>query len=217
MLNQADFLGIDLSSFPKKPSAYAGLDGQLRIACLGFLGSDAEIIGAVQGHRPQLGAIDAPLSLPQGLHCLEEDCPCQPASPETGRDCERKLQRLGIGCFFTTKRSIIKPMVYRAITLAEQLSRQGYKVLEVYPYASKVRLWGKVMPRKTTLRGLRFLRSHLVDLVPSLTPHIEMLNHDLCDAVVAAYTAFLHRQGKTEAIGYPKEGVIYIPRRSGRD
>ena len=33
----------------------------------------------------------------------------------------------------------------------------------------------------------------------------------MCDAAVAAYTAFLHYQGKTELYGEPEEGAIYLP------
>ena len=156
-------------------------------------------------------AIDAPLSLPQGLCCLEENCPCQPANEVKGRSCERELAELGIPSYFTTKKSIIKAMVYRGIRLKIELESMGYKVIEVYPYASKVRLWGRDIPKKTTADGLAFLRQHISRLLPDIAQHVDWFNHDMCDAAMAAYTAFLHSQGRTELCGEAGEGTICLP------
>ena len=43
------------------------------------------------------------------------------------------------------------------------------------------------------------------------TPYAGELNHDMCDAAIAAYTAFLYSQGKTELCGEPEEGTICLP------
>jgi predicted nuclease with RNAse H fold len=205
------FAGIDLTSSPKKASAYALLEADLRIRSLESLRTDAEIIAAAERDRPKLIALDAPLSLPQGLCCLNEDCLCHPASSGKGRLCERKLANLGISSYFTTKRSIIKKMTYRAIDLKKELTERGLQVIEVYPYASKVTTWGKPIPKKTSPEGLEFLKVHLTSIIPELARHKAKLDHDLCDAVIAAYTAYLHYQGKTEPVGDPAEGLIYIP------
>lgn len=207
---RADFIGIDLTSSSRKPSAYVGLSTELQIS-LGFLQTDSQIIAAVEQNRPALVAIDAPLGLPKGLCCLEESCPCQPLSPSQKRVCESQLAGLGIPCFFTTKKSIIKEMVYRAIKLKDELSERGYQVIEVYPYASKVRLFGKPIPSKLKPQGLKFLQEHLVSLIPDLAQSREKLNHDLCDAALAAYTAYLYYQGKAELLGDEEEGQIVIP------
>ena len=175
----------------------------------GFLGTDADILELVPSYK--LVAIDAPLSLPKGLCCLEESCSCQPSTEVKGRDCERELARQGIPCYFTTKKSIIKEMVKRGIRLKARLECMGCEVIEVYPYVSKVRLLGKNIPKKTTPAGLVFLKQHISQLLPNLAPHIDGFSHDLCDAAIAAYTAFLHYQDKTEPCGDPEEGIIYIP------
>ena len=147
-----------------------------------------------------------------GLCCLEEDCSCTPLSARKGRECERKLARRGIGCYFTTKRSIIKTMVYRGMALRDALAEHGVEVLEVYPYAAKVSLWGKPIPKKTTPEGMAFLRERLGDLVSGVTAHEGKLTHDLCDAILAAYTAYLHYRGKTESLGIEEEAFIIVPR-----
>jgi len=207
----APFWGIDLTASPARPSACIGLDQGLNLAFCRLLGDDAELIDEVEHHRPSVIAIDAPLGLPRGLCCLEPECSCWPQSPTKGRSCERELARLGIPCYFTTKRSIIKPMVRRAMDLKVELASRGYEVIEVYPYATKVRLFGKPIPPKHRHLGLVFLRAQLAMRMPFLIPHLGDFNHDLCDAALAAYTAYLHRQGKAELIGQGEEGLICLP------
>jgi predicted nuclease with RNAse H fold len=176
-----------------------------------LLHPNSDILKVARSQGFKLVAIDAPLSLPKGLCCLNEGCPCQPKAEAKGRSCERELARQGIPCYFTTKKSIIKDMVYRGIKLKAELEAMGGEVIEVYPYASKVRLWGRNIPKKTTPAGLTFLKQHIGFLLPSLSSHLDRFNHDLCDAAIAAYTAFLHHQGKTELCGDIEEGVICLP------
>ena len=108
-------------------------------------------------------------------------------------------------------------MVYRGIKIRGELEGWGYTVIEIYPYASKVRLWGKSIPKKTKPEGIAFLRDNLASLLPCLSPYIDRFDHDLCDAAVAAYTAYLCSLGKTDQIGDPAEGAIYIPEGSFRN
>jgi len=210
-MTKSDFIGIDLTSSPKKPSACVGLDKHLSLAFFGFLSTDNDLVALVSSQPSCLAAIDAPLTLPKGLCCLEESCSCQPGR-ERGRECERELAKQGIPCYFTTKRSIIKNMVNRGIRLRKELEDRGYQVIEVYPYASKVRLWGKPIPAKSKPEGLAFLQAKLTSLVPCLASYVADLSHDLCDAAIAAYTAYLHYWKETEQIGNPADGAIYIPR-----
>jgi predicted nuclease with RNAse H fold len=102
-------------------------------------------------------------------------------------------------------------MVYRGIELRKRLEGRGYQVIEVYPYASKVRLWGKPVPSKLRSGGLALSRTRLANLLPTLAPYTADFNHDLCDAALAAYTAYLYHQNATEQIGSLEEGAIYIP------
>ena len=102
-------------------------------------------------------------------------------------------------------------MVARGIDLKKELLRRGHEVTEVYPYASKVRLFGKTLPPKTRPSGVKALRERLSSLIPIPAPEQAKLTHDLCDAVIAAYTAYLQHQGLAELIGDPEEGLISIP------
>jgi len=208
------FFGIDLTSTEAKPSACLGLDSKSQLVYLGFLIKNRDIINVLDFYSPQIIAIDAPLSLPLGLCCLEESCSCQPKFPRKNRQCDQELRRQGIPCYPTSKKTFIKELIYRGIELKTSIDRevrQGGKVIEVYPFASKIRLFGKTMPRKTTKEGMSFLRDKLGKILPGLKPHSDMLDHDLYDAAVAAYTALLHHQNKVDALGNSEEGIIYIP------
>ena len=208
------FLGIDLTSTEAKPSACLGLDSKSQLVYLGFLPKNRDIIALVNLYLPQITAIDAPLSLPTGLCCLEESCPCKPKFPRKNRQCDQELRQQGIPCYPTSKKTFIKDLIYRGIELKTSIVRevkQAGQVIEVYPFASKVRLFGKTIPRKTTKQGMSFLKDKLGEILPSLKPYLDMFDHDLCDAAVAAYTALLHHQNRVEALGSSEEGVIFIP------
>ena len=205
------FLGIDLTSSESKPSACAVLDSGGSLQYLGGLATDAEMLALAAEGRARTAAIDAPLGFPKGMCCLEPSCPCESAWDFKGRVCERELLRRGIGLYITTKRSFIKPMIYRAMALAGAFEERGVGVIEVYPYAAKVCLFGKPIPKKTTREGLWFLRERLSELVGGLESYSGRLDHDLCDALIAAHTARLHAGGRTEALGLEEERQIVVP------
>jgi predicted nuclease with RNAse H fold len=208
------FLGIDLTSTEAKPSACLGLDSNSQLVYLGFVTENSDIIALADFYSPQIIAIDAPLSLPSGLCCLEETCPCQPKFPRKYRQCDQELRQYGIPCYPTSKKTFIKDLIYRGIELKTNIGlevKQASQIIEVYPFASKVRLFGKTMPPKTTRHGMGFLRDKLRDILPSLEPYLDMFDHDLCDAALAAHTALLHHRNRAEALGNNKEGIIIIP------
>jgi predicted nuclease with RNAse H fold len=208
------FFGIDLTSAEAKPSACLGLDGESQLVYLGFLTKNRDIVALLNFYSPQVIAIDAPLSLPLGLCCLEESCSCKPKFPRKNRQCDQELRQQGIPCYPTSKKTFIKDLIYRGIELKASIGRevkQAGQIIEVYPFASKVRLFGKNIPRKTTKQGMSFIRDKLGEILPGLKPYLDMFNHDLYDAAVAAYTALLYHQNRVEALGNSKEGLIFIP------
>lgn len=209
------FFGIDLTSTPAKPSACLALDDKLQLIYFGFMATDDDIITFQNLYSPKVIAIDAPLSLPLGLCCLERSCPCQPKSSEKNRKCDRELRHRRIPCYPTTKETFIKELIYRGISLKNKLYQQGFNVIEVYPYATNTCLFGKAIPRKTTPEGISFLKQRLANLLPTLlSPYLELFDHNLCDAASAAYTAFLYHQNMAEALGDAEEGLIFIPKAS---
>lgn len=213
-MRHVTFFGIDLTSTGNKPSACLGLDANSQLVYLGFLAGNDDIIATLSFYSPRVIAIDAPLSLPLGLCCLEESCLCKPKSPHKNRQCDRELRKLGIPCYPTSKRSFVKGLIYRGIDLRKAIARsisQAGEVIEIYPFASKVRLFGKAMPRKSTKEGISSYKDKLHEILPVLRPYSGMLDHNLCDAALAAYTALLRYRNRTIALGNPQEGQIFIP------
>ena len=150
------FLSIDLTSTEAKPSACLGLDSKSQLVYLGFLTKNRDIVALLNFYSPQIIAIDAPLSLPLGLCCLEESCPCKPKFPRENRQCDQELRQQGIPCYPTSKKTFIKDLIYRGIELKASIGRevkQVSKIIEVYPFASKVRLFGKTVPGKLPNKG----------------------------------------------------------------
>ncbi len=208
------FLGIDLTSTEAEPSACLGLDGESQLVYLGFLTENRDIVALLDFYSPQVIAIDAPLSLPLGLCCLEQSCPCKPKFPRKNKQCDQELRQQGIPCYPTSKNTFIKDLIYRGIELKTSVGRevkQAGQVIEVYPFASKVRLLGKTIPQKTTEQRMSFLRDKLGDILPGPKPYLDTFDHDLCDAAVAACTALLYQQNRVEALGSSEEGLVSIP------
>jgi predicted nuclease with RNAse H fold len=149
-------LGIDLTSTEAKPSACLGLDSKSQLVYLGFLTKNRDIVALLNFYSPQIIAIDAPLCLPLGLCCLEESCPCKPKFPRKNRQCDQELRQQGIPCYPTSKKTFIKDLIYRGIELKASIGRevkQVSQITEVYPFASKVRLFGKTVPGKLPNKG----------------------------------------------------------------
>ena len=96
--------------------------------------------------------------------------------------------------------------------LNQTLCARGYQVIEAYPYATKVILFGDKIPPKNSPRGLAFLKEKLAQLVGGIAPYMDNLNHDRCDAILAAYTACLHCQDSTDSLGTAEDGHIVVPK-----
>ena len=205
--------GVDLRASPNRPSSVAVLDLDGRLCSLGSLDYDEEIAGIGPPDQQSLIAIGSPLSLPGGLCCLESYCPCETTVPQSkGRQAELELARMKISCFFTNKRSIIRPLIYRGIRVANELRGRGHEVIEVYPHGSKVILFGDKIPPKKSPKSLPFIKERLVPLVDGIGPHLKTLDGNRCNAILNAYTALLHRQEETDSLGTEGEGWVVLPR-----
>lgn len=207
-------LGIDLTGTPKRATACAWLSDDMSGVDLADVHTDAALVALAQRHRPDIIAIDAPLGFPNGWGCLDQPCCCGACADPTAdrrRACEVELRQRGIACYWTTRRSIIKGMIYRALGLVPRLAATGAQVIEVYPFGAKVRVWGRPLPKKSTPEGAVWYDARVRSLAPVLATHSALLTHDQVDAVLAAYTGLLHRAGRTEVLGLPHEGEIVLP------
>ena len=205
-------LGVDLRASSKKRSTVVALDGKANVVFFSNFDTDVQMQEMVESCQPNLIAIGAPLGLPQGLCCLEPDCECTSATPQKkGRQAEIELSSLGISCFYTSKGSITRNLIYRSIRLSGQLRDMGYPVIEAYPHATKVILFGDKAPPKSSPKAVGFLKDRLTGLVHGLAPYLDAMDRNTCDAVLNAYTGVLHHQNSTDKLGSPEEGILVLP------
>lgn len=206
-------LGIDLRASHKKPSAVAILDSESHLTELGSCYEDSELTDLVRQVGPDLIAIGAPLNLPSGFCCLDQSCECRFSIPgRKGRLLELELARMGISCFYTNKGSIIRELIYRGIRLSQDLKEEGFNVIEVYPHATKMLLFGDKLPPKNSAASLSYMICHLEPLVSGMDDHAGELDKNACDAIINAYTGQLHAQSQTDVLGDPEEGMLVLPK-----
>jgi predicted nuclease with RNAse H fold len=198
-------LGIDLAGVEHRETGIALLRNG-RLVVLARAGTDAEILGYARlaGLRACI-AVNAPLTLPRGRCCLDDDCRCRHDPGTRSRQVERDLLHLGVPTLAT---ALLKVLARRGIRLAGSLRAAGWEPMEVYPHAT-LRLLGLPTAGKRTEIGRRRIHQALRPLIPGLD-HPNASEHQL-DAVVCAYTALLWHTGRTRLVGAEDEGVMAIP------
>lgn len=187
-------IGIDLAGVETRPSGFSILEKMRAKTCLIY--SDEEIIREIERVKPDVIAIDAPLSLPKGRKSINEKTNIHL------RECDRELLRRGIK-FFPITLGPMRKLTERGIKLKETLERKDFKVIEVYPGAAQDVLG---IPRKQ--KGLNKLRRGLEKLkIEGLSE--DMTDHEL-DAVTSAFVGKLFLEGKSETLG--NENGIVMPK-----
>lgn len=151
----------------------------------------------IKREKPDLVAIDAPLSLPPGRKSIDD---------KTGlhfRLCDEELRRRKIR-FFPITLGPMRSLTERGIALRRVLENEGFRVVEVYPGGAQD-IWDipRVKHNRTGLReGLRRLG------ISGLKKDIS--DHEL-DAATGALVGFLFLTGKAEVYGDFRRGAIVMP------
>jgi predicted nuclease with RNAse H fold len=155
--------------------------------------------------RRALVAVNAPLTLPRGRCCLDDECRCRHDPGTRSRDVERQLARERVPTLAT---ALIKVLARRGIGLAARLRASGFQVLEAYPFAT-LRILGLPAHGKRSRAGRQRIGDALKIVVPGLD-HPDATEHQL-DAVVCALTADLWLRGRCRLVGDPDEGQMVVP------
>ena len=206
-------LGVGLRASAKRPSTVVALNQDSSILSMEPFGEDDELAEFAQNQKTVLISIGAPLGLPLGLDCLESTCSCDfSVAQRKGRLLELELSRMGISCFFTNKGSIIRSLIYRGIALSQRLRGMGFEVVESYPHATKMILFGDKVPPKNSAASLAFLKERLSPLISGLDGHTNGMDRNSCDAVLNAYTGLLYTQDGTDVLGDEEEGTLVLPK-----
>ena len=179
-----------------------------RLERLDSVSTDEDILAVAALAAPSGGAlaINAPLTLPLGRCCLDDECRCRYEPGVRSRQLELQLRRMGVPILAT---GLIKILARRGLRLAAALREAGCgPLLEVYPYAT-LRLLGLPTAGKRTEAGRQRIHAALQPLVPGLD-HPRATEHEL-DALVCALTAQLWLAGCARPIGLAEEGVMVVP------
>ena len=206
-------MGVDLRSSSKNPSAVSVLNCGTEVTELEKADTDDDLLMMAERFSTGFHRDWSAAGAARRQCCLETACDCAPINPHRkGRQSELELAQMHISCFPTSKKSIIRALIYRSIRLAGQLRDLGFEVIEVYPHATKVILFGDTVPPKNSARSLVFMKERLPNLVRNLEPRLDSLNPNACDAIINGYTALLHRRNETDRLGNQQEGFLILPR-----
>src|SRR4030067_3321998 len=178
-------VGLDLAGVETRPTGFCLLRQMTAKTSLVY--TDTEILKMIRRYRPDIVAIDAPLSLPPSRRSIEEKTSMHL------RECDKELLKRRIR-FFPVTLGPMRKLTARGIVLRETLQAQGFKVIEVYPGGAQDILH---IPRKQ--QGLALLKTGLEKLgIKGLTE--ELSDHEL-DAVTCAYVGKLYPDGKACTYG----------------
>jgi predicted nuclease with RNAse H fold len=156
--------------------------------------TDKEILQKIEKSKPEIVAIDAPLSLPAGRESIEQ------RTSVHLRECDKELLRRGIK-FFPITLGPMRKLTTRGINLRRTLEDKQFRVIEVYPGGAQDVLG---IPRKQ--QGLEGLKAGLEKLgVSGLNSR--MSDHEL-DAVTCALVGRLFLEGKAVIYGTPEQAII---------
>jgi predicted nuclease with RNAse H fold len=195
------YVGVDLAGSAKRPTGMCILDDALRARC-SVCYSDAEILRVIAKSKTKIVAIDAPLALPRGRHCVEEHCRGRPHF----RACDRVLARMRIK-FFPVTIGPMRTLTARGMMLRKRVERLHIRAVETYPGASQDLLG---IPRKN--QGLRALQESLAKIGCRGDVTGRTLTGDELDAVSCALVARDCAKGSCVAIGDPSEIMMILPR-----
>ncbi len=195
------YVGLDLAGSPKRPTGICVLSENLNARCC-VLYSDAEILATVKRSETRIVAIDAPLALPRGRHCLGEHC----RGRAHFRACDRVLMRMKVK-FFPITIGPMRKLTARGMHLMKRLQRLGIRAVETYPGAAQDLLG---IPRKQ--HDSVALQEALVKIGCRGDILARSLTGDELDAVSCALVARDYAKGICVAIGDPSEIMMILPR-----
>lgn len=190
-------VGIDLAGSPNRNTGICLLKNMSILSCA-TLRSDAEILSFINSSRPDIIAIDAPLTLPPGRKSIEN------RTGEHFRACDRELRMRGIP-FFPITLGPMRLLTMRGINLKKLLNELGYLVIEIYPGAAQD-IW-KIVRKQ---RGLKELEKGLQKL--GLKGLKKGRNGDELDAITGALVGRLYLKKQAEVLGDFEAGAIVIPK-----
>ncbi|MEM4336189.1 MAG: DUF429 domain-containing protein [Candidatus Anstonellales archaeon] len=187
-------LGLDLAGSEKRATGYCIIEkGKAKH---GTVYMNQEILNLIKNEKPNIVAIDAPLSLPAGRKKIEE------RNNKHFRECDLMLRKKGIK-FFPITLGPMRMLTKRGMELKKSIEKIGkkIKVMEVFPGAT-YDVYG--IRRKNKKEILEWAKKFGVDGRKAKT-------QDELDAIACAITGKLYAEGKATLLK-GKDGAIVIPK-----
>ena len=185
-MQKSIIVGIDLAGIATNPTGWALLRN--KAISIHHLYHDEEILKRSTDCRPQLIAVDAPLSLPK---------------KDTMREADREMHKRGYPVLPPCLPAM-KKLTLRAVSIVQEIKKRGFNVIEVHPTSTRKAL---KMPTKDWKKTQAILKQ--IGLKGDLETRV-LTPHEI-DAVTAALTGHLHLQRKTELIGDEEKEYIVVP------
>ncbi len=196
------FIGVDLAGVEARDSGICILDEDYNAKAF-ILRNDDGIIDFITKVKPNIIAIDAPLSLPFGRCCLKDACSCR--NKGHLRECDRELLKMKIK-FFPITLGPMRKLTERGIKLRRIIEEKSFKAIEVYPGGAQDMLG---IPRKQ--KGTDNLRKGLMKIGIEGISKVTS-DHEL-DAITSALVGKMYIEGDYLALGNPEEGLMIMPKR----
>ncbi len=190
-------LGIDLSGSPNRETGICALQGFN--ASIYSLKKDSEIISSTLNFQPEIVAIDAPLSLPEGRCCTWEKCSC--SIHGIMRESDRELIRMGIRAYPTLIESM-RSLTRRGINLSVVLRSMNFDVIETYPHGAKVML-NLPHEREKILRIFSYMGFEF---------NSKKISEHGIDAFISAIVGYFYLSGNYIQVGSKEEGITILPK-----
>ena len=205
------FAGLHIRANDRYQSTLVLINEDLKATTIHTFNTDQEFHNLIKQISPSIIAIGSPTSLPLGLCCLEIDCNCNyTIEGHKGRISEIQMASMSISCFYTTRGSISKNLIYRSINISNELHSEGYHVIETYPHATKSILFGEY---PTPTKQLMSPNTDSSTIYPFLTKQGDFSKWDknTYNAALSAYTAGLYNAELTDSLGTKEEGFVVVP------
>ncbi len=186
--------GIDLAAKEQNNTGVCILSTR---ASLKLVRGDEALIWEIKNAKPEVVAIDAPLTLPKGRCCLKQDCKCRTQGANL-RLADKELISRGYRVF-PPAFAWMKNLTERGVRLSRLLGRYSYRVIEVHP--------------RTSLLALKWKEADVYEyLKREGYGEVKTKNKHEFDALICAITALLYLKGETIQVGSMEEGQIVVPR-----
>jgi predicted nuclease with RNAse H fold len=185
-------IGLDLAGVEARPTGVCFLAGMKAETCLLF--SNEKILKKIDEIKPQVIAIDAPLSLPPGRKTIED------RSGVHLRESDKELLKRRIK-FFPITLGPMRKLTERGIYLKRALEKGNFTTIEVYPGGAQ-----DVLGISRKQKGLDKLKAGLEKLgIEGLKDGLS--DHEL-DAVTCAFVGKLFLEGKSTTYGEQEQGIV---------